>query len=91
MAIPRKAFRIIGFAVMGGLAAFCNLSSRVPFFRIMRYELAVEVQQITGHTVELAYVDQAKADEAQKYGIQLEVIKHPRQEFFSRHPSCMLR
>jgi transposase len=43
--------------------------------------LAEEVQQITGHTVELAYVDQgytgqAAADAAQKHGIQLEVIKH---------------
>jgi transposase len=43
--------------------------------------LAEEVQQITGDTVELAYVDQgytgeAAADAADKHGIQLEVIKH---------------
>ena len=44
-------------------------------------KLAQQVQQITGDTVELAYVDQGytgeAADEAaQKHGIELEVIKH---------------
>ncbi len=43
--------------------------------------LAEEVQQITGESVELAYVDQGytgetAADAAEKHGIQLEVVKH---------------
>jgi transposase len=43
--------------------------------------LAEEVQQITGRTVQLAYVDQgdtgqAAADAAAQHGIQLEVVKH---------------
>jgi transposase len=43
--------------------------------------LAEEVQQITGHNVELAYVDQgytgqAAAEAATRHGIQLEVVKH---------------
>ena len=50
--------------------------------RIERSEqLAEAVQQITGQTVELAYVDQGytgkrAAEAAQAHGIQLEVIKH---------------
>ncbi len=44
--------------------------------------LAEPVQQVTGNTVELAYVDQGytgpnAADAAQQHGIRLEVIKHP--------------
>jgi transposase len=44
--------------------------------------LAVAVQQVTGNTVELAYVDQgytgaAAAEAAQQHGIRLEVVKHP--------------
>lgn len=44
--------------------------------------LAEEVQQVTGSTVELAYVDQGytgpnAAEAAEKHGIQLEVVKHP--------------
>jgi transposase len=44
--------------------------------------LAEEVQQLTGHTVELAYVDQGytgpnAAEAAQQHGIRLEVVKHP--------------
>jgi transposase len=43
--------------------------------------LAEEVQQITGSTVQLAYVDQGytgpnAADAAAQHGIQLEVVKH---------------
>jgi transposase len=43
--------------------------------------LVVEVQQITGDNVELAYVDQGynseeAEDAAAKHGIQLEVVKH---------------
>ena len=43
--------------------------------------LAERVQQITGSTVELAYVDQGytgtnAADAAQRHGMQLEVVKH---------------
>jgi transposase len=43
--------------------------------------LAEEVQQITGRTVQLAYVDQGYtgpnvADAAAQHGIQLEVVKH---------------
>ncbi len=46
--------------------------------------LAEQVQQITGSTVELAYVDQGytgpnAADAAQQHGIRLEVVKHPSQ------------
>jgi transposase len=45
-------------------------------------ELAQQVQQVTGNTVELAYVDQGytgpnAAEAAQQHGIQLEVVKHP--------------
>jgi transposase len=45
-------------------------------------KLAAAVQEATGDSVELAYVDQGysgqKADEeAQAHGIQLEVVKHP--------------
>jgi transposase len=44
-------------------------------------ELAKQVQQITGDTVELAYVDQGYTGEtaaqaATEHGIQLEVVKH---------------
>jgi len=44
--------------------------------------LAEEVQQITGQSVELAYVDQGYtgeevAEAAAEHGIQLEVVKHP--------------
>ena len=40
------------------------------------------MQQVTGSTVELAYVDQGytgpnAAEAAQQHGIQLEVVKHP--------------
>ena len=45
-------------------------------------QLAAAVQDVTGETVELAYVDQgdtgdAPAADAQAHGIQLEVVKHP--------------
>ena len=45
-------------------------------------ELAEKVQQVTGESVELAYVDQgytgeSAADAAESHGIQLEVVKHP--------------
>jgi transposase len=44
--------------------------------------LAQEVQQVTGGTVELAYVDQGytgpnAAQAAQQHGLRLEVVKHP--------------
>ncbi len=44
--------------------------------------LAEEVQQVTGNTVELAYVDQGYTGDnarnaAQQHGIRLEVVKHP--------------
>ena len=44
--------------------------------------LAEQVQQVTGSTVELAYVDQGytgpnAAQAAQQHGIRLEVVKHP--------------
>ena len=44
--------------------------------------LAEQVQQVTGSTVELAYVDQGypgpnAAEAAQQHGIRLEVVKHP--------------
>ncbi len=43
---------------------------------------AQQMQQVTGDTVELAYVDQgytgaAAAEAAEQHGIKLEVIKHP--------------
>jgi transposase len=43
--------------------------------------LAQQVQAVTGHSVELAYVDQgytgaAPADSAQAHGIRLAVVKH---------------
>jgi transposase len=45
-------------------------------------ELAAAVQQVTGNTVEMAYVDQGytgpnAAEAAQQHGIKLEVVKHP--------------
>jgi transposase len=45
-------------------------------------ELAAAVQEVTGQTVEVAFVDQAytgdvPAAEAQQHGIQLEVVKLP--------------
>src|ERR1700687_1657933 len=44
--------------------------------------LAQEVQQVTGGTVELAYVDQGytgpnAAEAAEQHGLRLEVVKHP--------------
>ena len=44
--------------------------------------LAEQVQEVTGNTVELAYVDQGytgpnAAQAAGQHGIQLEVVKHP--------------
>ena len=44
--------------------------------------LAQQMQQITGHTIQLAYVDQgytgeAAATAADTHGIRLEVVKHP--------------
>ena len=44
--------------------------------------LAAEVQQVTGNTVELAFVDQGytgpnAAEAAAEHGIRLEVVKHP--------------
>lgn len=44
--------------------------------------LAEEVQQVTGHTVDLAYVDQGytgpnAAEAAEQHGIRLEVVQHP--------------
>ncbi len=44
--------------------------------------LAQDMQQVTGGTVEMAYVDQGytgptAAEAAQSHGIRLEVIKHP--------------
>lgn len=44
--------------------------------------LAAEVQQVTGNTVELAFVDQGytgpnAAEAAAQHGIRLEVVKHP--------------
>lgn len=44
--------------------------------------LAEDVQQVTGNTVELAYVDQGytgpnAAEAARQHGIRLEVVKHP--------------
>lgn len=44
--------------------------------------LAEEVQQVTGKSVELAYVDQGytgqnAAEAAQQHGVRLEVVKHP--------------
>ncbi len=44
--------------------------------------LAEQVQQVTGGTVEMAYVDQGytgpnAAEAAQQHGLRLEVVKHP--------------
>ena len=44
--------------------------------------LAQQMQQVTGNTVELAYVDQGytgpnAAEAAEQHGIRLEVVKHP--------------
>ena len=44
--------------------------------------LAQEIQDVTGSTVELAYVDQGytgpnAAEAASEHGIQLEMVKHP--------------
>ena len=50
--------------------------------RVQVAALAEEIQQVTGNSVELAYVDQgytgeAAAEAARQHGICLEVVKHP--------------
>ena len=56
--------------------------------------LAQQMQQVTGDTVELAYVDQgytgaAAAEVAEQHGITLEVIKHPKaKRGFVLQPRC---
>jgi transposase len=50
--------------------------------RVQAEALVVAVQEATGESVELAYVDQGytgeqPAEKAEAHGIQLEVVKHP--------------
>jgi putative flippase GtrA len=51
MAPPREALRIASFAVTGGIAAVCNLGSRILFSRVMRYELAIMLAYLIGMIV----------------------------------------
>jgi putative flippase GtrA len=48
---PREAIRIASFVVTGGIAAVCNLGSRILFSRVMRYELAVIAAYLVGMVV----------------------------------------
>jgi putative flippase GtrA len=47
-AAPAEALRVASFAITGGIAAVCNLGSRILFSRVMRYELAVLVAYLIG-------------------------------------------
>lgn len=46
-----EAGRFISFLMTGGLAATCNLGSRILLSRVMRYELAVTVAYLIGMCV----------------------------------------
>lgn len=46
-----EAGRFMSFMVTGGLAATCNLGSRILLSRVMRYELAVTVAYLIGMCV----------------------------------------
>jgi putative flippase GtrA len=48
---PGEFLRVVGFAVAGGIAAVCNLGSRILLSRVMRYELAVPVAYLIGMMV----------------------------------------
>jgi putative flippase GtrA len=51
IATPREAIRVLGFAFTGGIAAVCNLGSRILFSRVMRYERAVMLAYLVGMVV----------------------------------------
>jgi putative flippase GtrA len=46
-----EALRFVSFAVTGGIAAACNLGSRILFSRVMRYEIAVAFAYLVGMIV----------------------------------------
>lgn len=45
---PSEAGRFLSFLTTGGLAAICNLGSRVLLSRMVRYEIAVAVAYLIG-------------------------------------------
>ena len=47
----KKARQFASFAATGGLAAICNVGSRMLLSRVMRYELAIAVAYIIGMLV----------------------------------------
>jgi putative flippase GtrA len=49
--VPREMMRVAGFLVTGGIAAACNLGSRILLSHVMRYELAVLVAYLIGMAV----------------------------------------
>ena len=49
--VPAEALRFASFAVTGGIAAVCNLGSRVLMSRVMGYELAVSLSYLVGMAV----------------------------------------
>ena len=65
---------------LGNLLAL-NVTAANEQERAQVAELTAKIQEVTGNTVEIAYVDQgytgeAAADDAKANGIQLEVVKH---------------
>jgi putative flippase GtrA len=44
----KEALRFVSFAVTGGIAAVCNLGSRILFSRVVRYEIAVAFAYLVG-------------------------------------------
>lgn len=78
----RKGSKVhIAVDTLGHLMAL-KVTSAAEGDRAQVAALAEEIQQVTGNTVELAYVDQGYTGEsaqqaAQQHGIRLEVVKHP--------------
>lgn len=78
----RKGSKVhIAVDTLGHLMAL-KIPSAAEEDRSQVAQLAEEIQQVTGDTVQLAYVDQgytgeAAAEAAAQHGIQLEVVKHP--------------
>jgi putative flippase GtrA len=49
--VSKEALRFASFAITGGIAAVCNLGSRILFSRVMRYEIAVAFAYFVGMVV----------------------------------------
>src|SRR5260370_32973636 len=78
----RKGWKVhIAVDTLGHLLAL-KVTAAAQGDRAQVAALAEQVQEVTGGTVELAYVDQGytgqtAAEAAQQHGIRLEVVKHP--------------